>query len=109
MSEYLIEITKDNFEQEVRESLLPVLLDFWGPHCRPCLGLMPTIEALAETYAGKIKFCKINTTEHRHMAMRFKIMSIPTLLFFKDGEIVEVVKGAATREKIEEKLNALLD
>jgi len=109
MSEKLIEITKNNFRQEVRESPLPVFLDFWGPHCRPCLGLMPTVEALAEIYAGKIKFCKINTAENRHLAKEFKIMSIPTLLFFKNGEIVATLLGAHRRETIEEKLNALID
>ena len=109
MSKNLIEITKDNFEQEVRESSLPVLLDFWSPKCMPCLGLMPTVEQLAETYAGKIKFCKINTIENRRMAIQFRIMSIPTLLFFKDGNVVAQLQGARRREEIEEKLNALID
>lgn len=108
MSENLIEITKDNFEQEVKESPLPVLLDFWGPKCMPCLGLMPTIEALAETYDGKMKFCKLNTAENRRMAIHFKVMSIPTLLFFKNGEIVARVQGAREREEIEEKIQALI-
>ena len=109
MSENLIEITKDNFKQEVAESALPVLLDFWGPNCRYCDAIMPTVEELAETYANKIKFCKLNTAEHRQIARQFKIMSIPTLLFFKDGEVVAVLRGAAEREKIEEKLKALID
>lgn len=108
MSQYLIEITNDSFQQEVRESQLPVLVDFWGPNCMPCLGLMPTIEALADAYAGKIKFCKLNTAENRRMTKEFKIMSIPTLLFFKNGEIVAVLRGAASREKIEEKLKTLM-
>jgi len=108
MSENLMEITKDNFKQEVRESPLPVLLDFWGPKCRYCDALMPTVEELAETYAGKIKFCKTNTAENRHLAKQFKIMSIPTLFFFKNGEVVAVLRGAAPREKIEEQLKALI-
>ena len=109
MSESLIVITKENFKQEIRESSLPVMLDFWGPKCRYCDALMPTVVELAETYTGKIKFCKMNTAENRQVAKQFKIMSIPTLLFFKNGEVVAVLRGAVEREKIEEKLNALID
>ena len=108
MSKDLIEITKDNFKQEIRESSLPVLLDFWGPNCRYCVALMPTVEELAETYGDKIKFCKMNTAENRQVAKQFKIMSIPTLVFFKDGEVVAVLRGAVERKKIEEKLEALI-
>ena len=109
MSENLIVITKENFKQEVRESELPVLLDFWGPNCRYCDAIMPTVEELSETYAGKIKFCKLNTAENRHLARQFKIMSIPTLLFFKDGEVVAVLRGAVDPGKIEGKLKVLID
>lgn len=109
MSPNLIEITTDSFQQEVRESPLPVLVDFWGPNCMPCLGLMPIIEALADAYVGKIKICKLNTAKNRRMAKEFKIMSIPTLLFFKNGEVVTILRGAASRDKIEEKLKTLMD
>jgi len=109
MSKNLIEITKENFKQEIRESSLPVLLDFWGPNCRYCDALMPTVEELSETYASKIKFCKLNTAENRQVAKQFKIMSIPTLLFFKDGDVVAVLRGAVERQKIEEKLEALIN
>jgi len=109
MSKKLIEITKDNFAEEIKESPLPVLLDFWGPKCMPCLGLMPTVEELAETYDGKMKFCKLNTAENRPMAIQFKIMSIPTLLFFKNGEVIARLQGARESEEIEEKIKAIID
>lgn len=108
MSENLIEITKENFEQEVKESQLPVLLDFWGPKCVPCMGLMPTVEELAETYAGKVKFCKINTAANRRMAIQLKVMSLPTFQFYKNGEVIAELQGAFGREEIEEKLKELI-
>lgn len=108
MAELLTEITKENYEQEVVASELPVLLDFWGPKCVPCLGLMPTVEELAAAYSGKVKFCKINTAANRRMAIQLKVMSLPTFQFYKDGAVVAELQGEFGREEIEAQLNALL-
>lgn len=105
----MIELTKDNVDAEVKESALPVLVDFWGPSCGPCMALMPSIEAMAEKYDGKVKFCKVNTAENRRVAISFKVMGLPTFLFFKGGEEVARVGGAdATAEAIEAKVEELL-
>lgn len=109
MSEKLIAITKDNYEQEVKQSALPVLLDFWGPKCVPCMGLMPTVEELAEVYDGKIKFCKVNTAENRRLAIQLRVMSLPTFQFYKNGEVAAELQGSFGREEIEEKLKALIE
>jgi thioredoxin 1 len=109
MTDGIIEITKENFKQEVLQSQLPVLLDFWGPRCIPCKRLMPIFEELAEDYAGKVKFCKINTSENRSLTQQFNVMSIPTLHFYKDGSIKRTLRGAVSREEIEEQLTVILD
>ena len=109
MSEKLIAITKDNYEQEVKQSQLPVLLDFWGPKCVPCMGLMPTVEELAEVYDGKVKFCKVNTAENRRLAIQLRVMSLPTFQFYKNGEVIAELQGTFGREEIEEKLKTLIE
>lgn len=109
MSEKLIAITKDNYELEVKQSQLPVLLDFWGPKCVPCMGLMPTVEELAEVYDGKVKFCKVNTAENRRLAIQLRVMSLPTFQFYKNGEVIAELQGSFGRDEIEEKLKALID
>jgi len=109
MSENLIAITKENYEQEVKQSDIPVLLDFWGPKCVPCMGLMPTVEELSEVYAGKVKFCKVNTAENRRLAIQLRVMSLPTFQFYKNGEVVAELQGSFGREEIEEKVKALIE
>lgn len=80
-------IDKDNYEQEVLRSDIPVIVDFWGPRCAPCLALMPEVEKLAEEYAGKIKIGKLNSAENRRFCMGLKIMGLPTFLFVRNGEV----------------------
>lgn len=104
----LTELTKENFEQEVFQSDLPVLVDFWGPKCVPCMGLMPLVEELAAKYAGKVKFCKVNTTENRRLAIQVKVMSLPTFQFYNKGELVAELNGQFGQTEIEEKLNGLI-
>ncbi len=104
----LTELTKENFDQEVLSSDLPVLVDFWGPKCVPCLGLMPVVEELAAKYAGKVKFCKVNTAENRRLAIQVRVMSLPTFQFYRAGALAGELKGDFGQEEIEEKLNALL-
>ena len=97
MSEIII--TKENFEEEVINSDKPVLLDFWATWCGPCRMLSPIISEIAEEYEGKVKVGKINVDDEQELAIRFNIVSIPTVLYFKDGQIENELIGY--REKDE--------
>lgn len=102
-------VTKDNFEEEVLKSNVPVIVDFWAEWCGPCRVLSPIIEALGEEYSGKVKVCKVNVDEEPELSStKFQIMSIPTMKFFKDGQEVDELIGAAPKPTIEEKLKKLL-
>lgn len=89
----MLVIDKDNYEQEVLKSDIPVIVDFWGPQCAPCLALMPEVEKLAEELAGKIKMGKLNSTENRRFCMSLKIMGLPTFLFVRGGEVQSKLSG----------------
>ena len=103
-----IEITKDNFEEIVKNNKI-VVVDFWAPWCGPCRMVAPIIEELSEEYKDKgVVVGKINTDEEQELAMQFGIRSIPTILFIKDGQIVDQMIGAAPKNFFEEKINALL-
>ena len=102
------EFTDANFEAEVLKSSEPVLVDFWAPWCGPCRMIAPSIEALSTEYAGKIKIGKLNTDENEKVSAQFGIRSIPTLLIFKNGEVVNQLVGALPKEKIAEQLNRAL-
>lgn len=108
MSTNTIYLTADNFEEEVINSKVPVLVDFFAEWCGPCQALSPVIDALADKYNGKAKICKINIDDHRKIALTYKVMSIPTMFFFKDGEIKERVTGGLPAPVLEEKIEALL-
>ncbi|MDR1921615.1 MAG: thioredoxin family protein [Candidatus Adiutrix sp.] len=84
---------KDNFEAEAVKSDIPVIVDFWGPQCAPCLALMPEVEKLAEEYDGKIKIGKLNSAENRRFCMSMKVMGLPTFLFYKNGECRQRLSG----------------
>lgn len=83
-----VTLTNQNFNEEVLGSTLPVLVDFWATWCGPCRMLAPVLEEVAEEYAGKLKVCKVNVDEEPELCFRFSVSSIPTLLVFKDGKLV---------------------
>ena len=101
----IVVINATNFEQEVVKSATPVLVDFWGEHCAPCKMLAPILEELATEYDGKVRIAKVDVGEHQELAARFRIFSIPTLLFFKKGEVVDQVVGLKSRKELKTKLD----
>jgi len=107
----MIELTKENCEVEVKESAIPVVVDFWGPACGPCAALMPSFTELASKpeYEGKVKFCKVDTSLNKRVAISFKVMGLPTFLFWKGGSEVARLSGQnATIESIKAKTDELL-
>ncbi|MCX5701839.1 MAG: thioredoxin [Candidatus Omnitrophica bacterium] len=104
----LLHITDNNFKNEVLESSLPVLLDFWAPWCGPCRLIAPIIEELAREYDKKIKIGKINVDETHKIATNYGIMSIPTLMFFKNGKVIEQVVGALSKNELKRKIEEVI-
>ena len=100
--------TDSNFQQEVLNSELPVVVYFYADWCGPCKMIGPVIEQLAEAYAGKIKVGKVNVDENMELASKYRIMSIPAIMFFKNGEVQDQIIGALPKAQIEAKFQALL-
>ncbi len=107
MAGNIMQVSDSNFQQEVIQSSIPVLVDFWAPWCGPCRMLTPTIEALATEYAGKVKVCKLNTDEAPSTAGSFGISSIPTVLVFKNGQVVDRLVGLNPKNRFVELLNQI--
>lgn len=101
-------LTDDNFESEVIKSNTPVLVDFWAEWCGPCKMIAPAILELAGEYTGKVKIGKLDVDSNQIVAGKLNIRSIPTLLIFKDGKIVDQIVGAVPKQRIKEKLDAAL-
>lgn len=102
------DVSDQTFDNEVIKSTLPVLVDLWAPWCGPCRKVAPVIESLAGKYDGKIKFFRVNVDDNPQTAAKYGVMSIPTIMFFKGGEVVETVIGAVSEQALESKLGALL-
>jgi thioredoxin 1 len=104
-----VEVTDDTFDQEVLKSDKPVLVDFWAEWCGPCRMVSPIVEELAEEYDGKAKFAKVDVDENADISMEYNIRSIPSLLLFKDGEVVDQVVGAVPKSQLKKKLDDRLN
>ncbi|MFC3867906.1 thioredoxin [Helicobacter equorum] len=100
------DLTEANFEEKTSKGV--ALVDFWAPWCGPCKMFAPVVEKLAEAFDGKAAICKVNTDEESNLAAKFGIRSIPTLIFMKDGNVVDTIIGAVSESVVTEKLNSLL-
>ena len=101
-----IELTNDNFEATTKEGVS--LVDFWAPWCGPCRMIAPVIEELAEEFEGKANICKVNTDEQTELSTQFGVRSIPTIVFMKDGKIIDTMVGASSKQAFADKINSLL-
>ena len=102
-------VTTADFEKEVLQSDVPVLVDFWAVWCGPCRMIGPHVDAVAEEFKGKAKVFKVDTDAEGEIAMKYNVMSIPTLIYFKNGERVDQLVGAAPKAEIAARLNKLID
>ncbi|MFA5038704.1 MAG: thioredoxin [Candidatus Omnitrophota bacterium] len=103
-----VHLSDANFKKEVLESKVPCLVDFWAEWCGPCRRVAPVIEEIAEEFQGKCKVAKLNVDEGGKTASDYGVMSIPTLMFFKDGQVVEQIVGAVAKEELKTKIEELL-
>lgn len=107
-SKNVLAVTDNNFENEVIKSNVPVLVDFWAEWCGPCRALAPTIDELADQYAGKVKITKVNVDENPETPGKFRIRGIPTLLMFKNGQLVDQLVGAHPKAAIDDLIKKTL-
>ncbi len=105
-SENITEFTDQNFDQEVLKSTQPVLVDFWAEWCQPCRMLSPTIEKLAKDYAGKIKVGKVDTDSNRDISLKYGISAIPTVILFKNGDVLQKFVGLRNERDFKAALDA---
>jgi len=108
MAEGILEIDDGSFDTEVLQSQKPVLVDFWAPWCGPCKAIGPVIEELASTYGDQVKFAKCNVDDNPVTPGKYGIRAIPTLIFFKDGNVADQITGMVAKSKLEESISNIL-
>jgi thioredoxin 1 len=104
----ITEVSDSNFKNEVLESKVPVLVDFWAPWCGPCRAIAPVLEELAGEYAGRAKIVKLNVDDHQSSAAAYGVRSIPNLIVFKNGQVAQQIVGAVPKTKLTQALDAAL-
>jgi thioredoxin 1 len=108
MDDRIIQLTEDNYEKEVFQSSAPIVIDFYADWCGPCKMMEPVFAEAADSYAGRVRFARIDVGEQKKLAISNKVLNIPTMLFFKDGEQVDRVMGALDETQLKARLDALL-
>ena len=108
MADNVTEVTDSNFQAEVIESEVPVLVDFWAPWCGPCRMVAPVVEEIAQERGDQLKVVKLNIDENQNTAVQFNVLSIPTLMVFRNGEVAKTVIGAYPKRKLEAELEPVL-
>jgi thioredoxin len=108
-NESLCHVTDGDFEQEILKSDIPALVDFWAAWCGPCRTVGPVVEELAGEYAGKVKIAKLNVDDNKEIPGKYGVRGIPTLMLFKDGQVVDQIVGAQPKSRIQELLNKVCD
>ncbi|MFO7913091.1 MAG: thioredoxin [Desulfotignum sp.] len=108
MAENIIEIDDDGFEEKVLQSAKPIMVDFWAPWCGPCKAIAPTVEALEKEYGDQMTFAKVNVDENPISPSKYGVQAIPTLIFFKNGEVAEQITGMVGKEKLEQTIKNVL-
>jgi thioredoxin 1 len=108
MAGTVAEVTDSNFQAEVIESEVPVLVDFWAPWCGPCRMVAPVVEEIAQERGEQLKVVKLNIDENHQTAMQFNVLSIPTLILFRNGEVAKTVIGAQPKRRLEAELEPVL-
>ncbi|MHB1286809.1 MAG: thioredoxin [Leptospirales bacterium] len=108
MAGSVVEVSSQEWDKSVLGSPGLVMVDFWAPWCGPCRTVAPIVEELSEEYKGQVNFMKLNTDDNQDIAVKYQVMGIPTLMFFKDGKIVDKIVGAQSKKNFKEKIDSLL-
>ena len=108
MSTSVYEFTDNNFDSDVINSEVPVLIDFWAVWCGPCKAIAPVIEEVANEFEGKVKVGKVDVDQNQDTAMKYGVRSIPTLLILKDGEVINQIVGSVPKTEITDKLESII-
>lgn len=104
-----LDVSSESFDKEVVQANVPVVVDFWGPQCAPCLALMPQVEKLEQTFAGKVKITKVDASKNRRLCLQLRVLSLPTFLIYKNGESIARLTGQDLKiQDIETEINKVI-